>query len=257
MCLIISQMSLFHIRIKWAREGVTLKDQWLCIPADSLRLFFLSFVTQLLLRNQMEIRKIKVKSELKLKCSGQWHVASDAPFLCVKNHKMIIRASWGYSMKWDRDTELWGVISFHSTRKEILEMQYIAANYTRLDYNAVEQIDFGMFNSCGRFCFHWEIFQSHALNLTITLTAVLQIKSCTYKTVRGDTIVVLQSDIFLSLPILTLDLHHSTEALRPRDAIFSIGAYQLPRPFSKVAPTLSHLTCELQRTGIFNHRSQM
>lgn len=31
-------------------------------------------------------------------------------------------------------------------------MQYIAANYTRLDYNAVEQIDFGMFNSCGRFC---------------------------------------------------------------------------------------------------------
>lgn len=85
----------------------------------------------------------------------------------------------------------------------------------------------------------------------------LQLKFCNYKTVRGGTIVVPQPDIFLSLPGLTLDLHHSTEALQSRDAIFSIGAYQLPRPFSKVPPTLGHLTCKLQRTGIFNHRSQM
>lgn len=46
---------------------------------------------------------------------------------------------------------------------------------------------------------------------------------------------------------LILDLHSNTEAPQLRDAVFSIGAYQLPRLFSKVPPTLSHLTCKLQR----------
>lgn len=46
---------------------------------------------------------------------------------------------------------------------------------------------------------------------------------------------LLLPDIFLPLTGHTLDLHYSAEALQPGDAIFSIGPYQLPKPFSKAS----------------------
>lgn len=58
------------------------------------------------------------------------------------------------------------------------------------------------------------VFHTHGNPLT--LNTALQLKLCNYKTVRGDTIVVPQPDIFLPPPILTLDLHHRTEAPQPR-----------------------------------------
>lgn len=129
------------------------------------------------------------------------------------------------------------------------ERQQIPTNYNRIDLNYAEsRWRLALLNSYGSVSdttiepfsiFHTEIPQ-HSPQPANLSSATMKLLEAT----------LLLPDIFLFRPGLTLDLHHSTETLQPGDAIFSIGAYQLSKPFSKVPPTLSHLTYTLQRAGI-------